>query len=104
MALNSVASDLADTARVERAALDLLRGCSGIFDSDFDIVSANRSVNASRSLCERRSLSERLHPPVARLEHIVRCIAARGDQGIGEIDGVMSDRIAGIFTFEPWED
>jgi len=94
MALDSVASDRADAARVERAALDLLRGGSRIFDRDFGIVAANRSVDANRSRREPRFLSERLCPPGARLEYIVGYIAARGDHGTGEIDGVVTDRIA----------
>jgi len=51
MALDSVASDLAGTARVERAAFDLLLGGSGIFDRDFDIVSANRSERRPPCSC-----------------------------------------------------
>jgi hypothetical protein len=51
MALDSVASDLADTARVERAALDLLPGGSAIFDRDICIVSANRSERKPPCSC-----------------------------------------------------
>jgi PAS domain-containing protein len=62
MALEPVALDLADTARVESAALDLLPSGIGVFDNDFNLVYANRSFG------ELRFLPERLCVPGTRLE------------------------------------
>jgi PAS domain S-box-containing protein len=90
--------DLADHARVESAALDVLPSGIGIFDKDFHLVYANRSFR------DLRFLPERLCVPGTRLEDIVRHIAARGDYGAGEVDVLVNDRMAEILTLEPWED
>jgi PAS domain S-box-containing protein len=96
--LDPVSLDLADPARVESAALDLLPSGIGIFGKDFNLVYANRSFR------ELRFLPERLCVPGTRLEDIVRHIAARGDYGAGEVDALVKDRMAEILTLEPWED
>jgi PAS domain S-box-containing protein len=96
--LDPVALDLADHARVEGAALDLLPSGIGIFDQDFSLVYANRSFR------ELRFLPERLCAPGTRLEDIVRHIAARGDYGTGDVDVLVKDRMAEIFTLKPWDD
>jgi hypothetical protein len=98
MALVQVALNLADTARVESAALDLLPSGIGIFEKDFNLVYANRSFR------ELRFLPEGLCVPGTRLEDIVRYIAARGDYGTGEVDALVKNRMAEILTLEPWED
>jgi PAS domain S-box-containing protein len=98
MSLDQVALDLADTARVESAALDLLPSGIGIFEKDFNLVYANQSFR------ELRFLPERLCVPGTRLEDIVRYIAARGDYGTGEVDALVKNRMAEILTLEPWED
>jgi PAS domain S-box-containing protein len=90
--------DLADHARVESAALDVLPSGIGIFDKDFHLVYANRSFR------DLRFLPDRLCVPGTRLEDIVRHIAARGDYGAGEVDVLVNDRMAEILTLEPWED
>src|ERR1700733_1184 len=90
--------DLADLARVESAALDLLPSGIGIFDNDFNLVYANRSFR------ELRFLPERLCVRGTRLEGIVQYIAARGDYGTGEVDALVRDRMAEILTLKPWED
>jgi PAS domain S-box-containing protein len=96
--LGPVALDLADPARVESAALDLLPSGVGIFGKDLNLVYANRSFR------ELRFLPQRLCVPGTRLEDIVRHIAARGDYGAGEVDALVKDRMAEILTLEPWED
>ena len=79
--------DLADHARIESAALDVLQSGIGIFNKDFYLVYANRSFR------DLRFLPERLCVPGTRLEDIVRHIAARGDYGAGEVDGLVRDRM-----------
>jgi PAS domain S-box-containing protein len=96
--LDPVALDLADPARVESAALDLLPSGIGIFDKDYNLVYANRSFR------ELRFLPERLCVPGTPLEDIVRHIATRGDYGTGEVDALVKDRMAEILTLKPWED
>jgi PAS domain S-box-containing protein len=96
--LDPVALDLADPARVESAAFDLLPSGIGIFDDDFNLVYANRSFR------ELRFLPERLCIRGTRLEDIVRYIAARGDYGSGEVDALVKDRMAEILTLKPWGD
>jgi PAS domain S-box-containing protein len=93
-----VALDLADLARVESAALDLLPSGIGIFDNDFNLVYANRSFR------ELRFLPERLCIRGTRLEDIVHYIAARGDYGTGEVDALVRDRMAEILMLKPWGD
>jgi PAS domain S-box-containing protein len=93
-----VALDLADLARVESAALDLLPSGIGIFDNDFNLVYANRSFR------ELRFLPEQLCVRGTRLEDIVHYIAARGDYGSGEVDALVRDRMAEILTLKPWGD
>jgi PAS domain S-box-containing protein len=92
------AIDLADPARIESAALDLLPRGVGIFDRDLNLVYANRSFR------ELRFLPERLCVPGTRLEDIVRHIAVRGDYGSGEVDALVRDRMAEILKLEPWDD
>jgi PAS domain S-box-containing protein len=93
-----VALNLADPARLESAALDLLPSGIGIFDNDFNLVYANRSF------CELRFLPERLCLRGTRLEDIVHHIAARGDYGAGEVAALVRDRMAEILTLKPWGD
>jgi len=93
-----MALDLADAARVESAALDLLPSGIGIFNNDFNLVYANRSFR------ELRFLPERLCAPGTRLEDIVRHIAARGDYGAGDVDALVKDRMTDILTLKPWDD
>jgi PAS domain-containing protein len=59
------ALDLADPARVESAALDLLPSGIGIFDNNFNLVYANRSFR------ELRFLPEEFCIRGTRPEHIV---------------------------------
>src|ERR1700694_4903707 len=92
--LDPLAFDLADPARVERAALDLLPSGIGIFDKDFNLVYANRSFG------ELRFLPERLCVPGTRLEDIVRHIAARGDYGTGEVDDIIVKQHGGTIEVE----
>jgi PAS domain-containing protein len=89
-----VALNLADPARLESAALDLLPSGIGIFDNDLNLVYANRSF------CELRFLPERLCIRGTRLEDIVHYIAARGDYGTGEVDALVRDRMAEILTLK----
>ena len=98
MAFDPALIDLADHARIESAALDVLPSGIGIFNKDFYLVYANRSFR------DLRFLPERLCVPGTRLEDIVRHIAARGDYGAGEVDGLVGDRMAEILTLELWED
>ena len=98
MTLDPAAPDLADRARVESAALDLLPSGIGVFDKDFNLIYANRSFR------ELRFLPKRLCVPGTRLEDIVRHIAARGDYGAGEVDALVRDRMADLLTLAPWED
>lgn len=60
-----VVLDLADLARVESAALDLLPSGIGNFDNNFNLVYANRSFRELRFLPEEFCIRE------TRLEHIV---------------------------------
>jgi PAS domain S-box-containing protein len=92
----SPAPDLADPARVESAALDLLPSGIGIFGTDFKLVYANRSFR------DLRFLPERLCVPGTPLEDIVRHIAIRGDYGVGEVDTLVKDRMAETLSLKPW--
>ena len=92
----SVAPDLADPARIESAALDLLPNGIGIFGNDFKLVYANRSF---RTL---RFLPKRLCVPGTPLEDIVRHIATRGDYGVSEVDTLVKDRMAETLALKPW--
>jgi hypothetical protein len=82
------APDLANSAGLESAALDLLPSGIGIFGTDFRLVYANRSFR------DLRFLPERLCVPGTPLEDIVRHIAMRGDYGVGEVDTLVKDRMA----------
>jgi hypothetical protein len=86
--------DLADHARVESAALDVLPSGIGIFDKDFHLVYANRSFR------DLRFLPERLCVPGTRLVDIVRHIAARGDYGAGEVDAIIVKQHGGTIEVE----
>ena len=61
MALDPVALDLADKARVESAALALLPSGIGIFDKDFRLLYANRSFRECVFLSERISDDGEIH-------------------------------------------
>ena len=92
----SATLDLANSAGIEKAALDLLPSGIGIFGNDFRLVYANRSF---RTL---RFLPERLCVPGTPLEDIVRHIATRGDYGVGEVDTLVKDRMAETLALKPW--
>jgi PAS fold len=92
----SATPDLANSAGVGSAALDLLPSGIGIFGTDFKLVYANRSF---RTL---RFLPERLCVPGTPLEDIVRHIATRGDYGVGEVDTLVKDRMAETLALTPW--
>ena len=92
----SAALDLANSAGVEGAALDLLPSGIGIFGKDFKLVYANRSFR------DLRFLPERLCIPGTPLEDIVRHIATRGDYGVGDVDTLVKDRMAETLALKPW--
>ena len=91
----SAALDLANSAGVEGAALDLLPSGIGIFGKDFKLVYANRSFR------DLRFLPERLCIPGTPLEDIVRHIATRGDYGVGDVDTLVKDRMAETLALKP---
>ena len=91
------ASDLANPARVESAAFDLLPTGIGIFGNDFKLVYANRSFR------DLRFLPEQLCVPGTPLEAIVRHIAMRGDYGAGEVDALVRERMADSLMHKPWD-
>src|SRR6478672_6149582 len=92
----SAAPGLANSAGVEKAALDLLPSGIGIFGKDFRLVYANRAFR------DLRFLPERLCIPGTPLEDIVRHIATRGDYGVGDVDTLVKDRTADTLTLKPW--
>src|SRR5437868_10175731 len=96
--LDPASLDFSDPVRVKGEALDLLPSGIGVFDSNFNLVYANRSFR------ELRFLPERLCVPGTRLEDIVRHIARRGDYGAGDIDVLVKDRMGEILMLKPWED
>ena len=98
MTPDSVAHGVSGSAHIQGVALDLLPGGIGVFDSQFNLVYANRAFR------ELRFLPERLCIPGTPLEDIVRHIAARGDYGVGEVDDLVKDRMAEILTLKPWND